>query len=115
MKDTIKRTYYQPRIVAPRQVREDLPCRLTRDTLNSMSDVSARELRNHGAEVLNRVLAGECLTVTRAGRPVAELRPLPQPGIDAATLLERWKNLPAVDPDSFRRDIDEGAFHIVRS
>jgi len=45
--------------------------------------------------------------VTRAGRPVAELRPLPRPGLDAATLLERWKNLPAVDPDRLRRDIDE--------
>jgi len=81
--------------------------RLTRDTLMTMSDVSVRDLRNHGGEVVNRVLAGECLTVTRAGRPVAELRPLPRPGIDAATLLERWKNLPAVDPDSFRRDIDK--------
>ena len=72
-----------------------------------MSNVSIRDLRNHGGDVVNRVLAGECFTVTRAGQPVAELRPLPRPGIDAATLLERWKNLPAVDPDSFRRDIDE--------
>ena len=72
-----------------------------------MSHVTVRDLRNHGGEVVKRVLAGECLTVTRAGRPVAELRPLPRPGLDAATLLERWKNLPAVDPDSFRRDIDE--------
>lgn len=72
-----------------------------------MSDITIRELRNHGGEVVNRVLAGERLVVTRAGRPVAELRPLPRPGVDAATLLERWKNLPAVDPDTFRRDIDE--------
>ncbi len=72
-----------------------------------MSNVNIRELRNHGGEVINRVLAGECLTVTRAGRPVAELRPLPGPGIDAATLLWRWRNLPQVDPDRFRRDIDE--------
>ena len=72
-----------------------------------MSHVTVRDLRNHGGEVVKRVLAGECLTVTRAGRPVAELRPLPRPSLDAATLLERWKNLPAVDPDSFRRDSDE--------
>ena len=72
-----------------------------------MTDVTIRELRNHGGEVVDRVLAGECLTVTRAGRPVAELRPLPPPGIDAATLLDRWQNLPAVDPDDFRRDVDE--------
>jgi len=80
---------------------------ITRDTIFGMSNVNIRELRNHGGEVINRVLAGECLTVTRAGRPVAELRPLPWPGIDAATLLGRWRNLPHVDPDRFRRDIDE--------
>ena len=72
-----------------------------------MSNVTIRDLRNHGGEVVKRVLAGECLIVTRAGRPVAELRPLPRPGLDAATLLERWKNLPAVDPNRLRRDIDD--------
>lgn len=72
-----------------------------------MSHVTIRDLRNHGGEVIDRVLAGESLTVTRSGRPVAQLRPLPRPGIDAATLLERWKHLPAVDPEQFRHDIDE--------
>lgn len=72
-----------------------------------MSSVTIRELRNQGAEVVDRVLAGECLTVTRSGRPVAELRPLPKPHLDSATLLDRWKNLPPVDPDTFKRDIDE--------
>lgn len=44
-----------------------------------MSDeVSVRELRNHTAAVLHRVEAGERLRVTVAGRPVAELGPLPQ-------------------------------------
>jgi prevent-host-death family protein len=43
-----------------------------------MSDeVSVRELRNHTAEVLRRVEAGERLTVTVDRRPVAELVPLP--------------------------------------
>ncbi len=43
-----------------------------------MSDaVSVRELRNHTAEVLRRVEAGECLRVTVDRRPVAELVPLP--------------------------------------
>lgn len=72
-----------------------------------MAEVTIRDLRNHGGEVVDRVVAGECLTVTRSGRPVAELRPLTRPGIDAATLLERWRNLPHVDPAAFRRDIDE--------
>ncbi|HET8976828.1 MAG TPA: type II toxin-antitoxin system prevent-host-death family antitoxin [Solirubrobacteraceae bacterium] len=43
-----------------------------------MSDeVSVRELRNHTAEVLRRVEAGERLRVTVDRRPVAELAPLP--------------------------------------
>lgn len=39
-------------------------------------DVSVRALRNHTAEVLRRVEAGEHLRVTVDRRPVAELRPL---------------------------------------
>ncbi len=72
-----------------------------------MGNVTIRELRNKGKAVVDRVLAGERLTVTRAGRPVAELRPLAKPGLDATTLLNRWQHLPAVDPDALRRDIDE--------
>lgn len=41
------------------------------------NDVSVRELRNHTAEVLRRVEAGERLRVTVDRRPVAELAPLP--------------------------------------
>lgn len=71
-----------------------------------MSTVSIRELRNHGGEVVKRVLAGESLTVTRAGTPVAELRPVRRSGLDRETLLHRWRRVPAVDPAAFRRDID---------
>lgn len=39
--------------------------------------VSVRELRNHTADVLRRVEAGERLSVTVDRRPVAELAPLP--------------------------------------
>jgi prevent-host-death family protein len=41
------------------------------------AEVSVRELRNHTAEVLRRVEAGERLRVTVDRRPVAELAPLP--------------------------------------
>ncbi len=44
----------------------------------SMEQVSVRELRNHTAEVLRRVEAGQRLQVTVDKRPVAELAPLPQ-------------------------------------
>jgi len=71
-----------------------------------MSTVSLRDLRNQGGKVLERVLAGESLTVTRAGIPVAELRPLRRPGLDRETLIERWRRLPPVDLVAFRRDVD---------
>lgn len=71
-----------------------------------MSSVSIRELRNKGGEVVDRAARGEAITITKAGVPVAELRGLPTRGVDAATLLERWRRVPSVDPDRLRRDID---------
>jgi prevent-host-death family protein len=41
-----------------------------------MADIAARELRNHTADVLRRVEAGEQVTITSRGRPVAELTPV---------------------------------------
>lgn len=55
---------------------------------------------------MDRAEAGEHLTVTRSGRPVAELRPLPRRALDASTLLERWRHLPIIDPVRLRSDID---------
>ena len=72
-----------------------------------MEEVTIRQLRNHGGEVVDRVQAGEQLTVTRSGRPVAELRPLPRRALDASTLLERWQHLPCIDPVRLRSDIDD--------
>ena len=72
----------------------------------SAPEVNIRELRNHGGEVVDRVAAGECLTVTRAGKPVAELRPLGRPAVPAEVLLERWRHLPHVDADRLREDLD---------
>jgi prevent-host-death family protein len=72
-----------------------------------MSEINVRELRNHGGEVLDRVARGETLTVTRAGVPVAELRPLARQPITARTLLTRWRRLPSVDPDALRDDLDQ--------
>lgn len=71
-----------------------------------MDTVTIRDLRNHGGEVVDRVLKGEVLVITRAGRPVAELKPLQRDAIDSATLLARWKHLPIVDPAQLRADVD---------
>ena len=71
-----------------------------------MGETTIRELRNHGGEVIARVAAGEHVTVTRDGAPVAELRPLPRRPLAAATVHERFKRLPPVDPIQFRADVD---------
>jgi prevent-host-death family protein len=71
-----------------------------------MDAVTVRDLRNHGGDVLDRVARGETLVVTRDGTEVAELRPVRRPHPSAATLVERRRHLPKVDPDELRRDID---------
>ena len=71
-----------------------------------MARVTIRELRNQGGEVVDRAARGEQITITRSGRPVAELRPLRAP-LSADALLERWRRVPAVDPVALREDIDE--------
>jgi prevent-host-death family protein len=71
-----------------------------------MAEVSVRDLRNHGGEVIDRVLRGERLTITRDGRPVAELHGLGRAPLPARVLLERWAKLPDVDPHKFREDLD---------
>lgn len=71
-----------------------------------MSEVSIRDLRNHGGEVVDRAAQGEQITITRAGRPVAELRAVSGSPLTAETLLERWRGLPRVDAAALRADID---------
>ena len=71
-----------------------------------MSHVTIRDLRNHGGDVIGRVLSGETIVITRSGVPVAELVPLPPEGLDAATLLSRWRTIAPMDVAAFRADID---------
>ncbi|HLG72101.1 MAG TPA: type II toxin-antitoxin system prevent-host-death family antitoxin [Chloroflexota bacterium] len=71
-----------------------------------MGTVSIRELRNRGGDVVGRVQHGEHITITRDGRPVAELRPVSLSKLSAAVFLERWRSLPMVDPDQLRADMD---------
>jgi prevent-host-death family protein len=71
-----------------------------------MREVAVRDFRNRGGEILSRVAAGEAMTVTRDGEPIAELRPLPRRPLAASILLQRWRRLPTVDPALLRADID---------
>jgi prevent-host-death family protein len=52
-----------------------------------MATIPQKELRNHVSEVLRRAEAGEEITITVAGRPVAQLGP---------TERRRWVNGPAL-------------------
>jgi prevent-host-death family protein len=54
-----------------------------------MSDVPSRDLRNHTAEVLRRVEAGERMRISVNRRPVAELVPLGRPRWTSGAALER--------------------------
>jgi prevent-host-death family protein len=83
----------------------DLTC-ITRDTVNHMIEVTIRELRNKGGDVVDRAARGERVIITRSGQPVAELRPM-RPSLTAEALIERRRNLPPIDPDRLRADIDE--------
>jgi prevent-host-death family protein len=79
---------------------------ITSDTLHPMGDVTIRELRNEGGDVVDRAARGERITITRSGTPVAELRPL-RPPLSAEAVLERARRLPPVDAASLREDVDE--------
>lgn len=71
-----------------------------------MDNVSVRELRNRGGQVLQRVADGETLVVTMDGQPIAELRPVIGRALSAETLLKRWRHLPPVDATKLREDLD---------
>jgi prevent-host-death family protein len=71
-----------------------------------MAEVSIRDLRNHGGDVVDRAARGEQITITRSGRAVAELRAVSHPPLSVEALLSRWHRLPRVDPAALRADID---------
>jgi len=70
-----------------------------------MTRVTIRELRNQGGEIVDRAARGERITITRSGKPVAELQPL-RPALSAEALVNRRRHLPSVDPAALRADLD---------
>ena len=72
-----------------------------------MDETSVGQLRKDADGIVDRVQAGESFAVTRAGQVVAELRPPRRRELDAATLLDRWRHVPSVDPKRFRADVDD--------
>ncbi len=71
-----------------------------------MAEATVRDLRNQGGHVLERVLAGERVTITRDGKPVADLVPIGRQRLTAEVLVDRFRSLPSVDPVLLRKDVD---------
>lgn len=69
-----------------------------------MATIPQKELRNNVAEVLRRAEAGEELTITVAGRPVAQLGPAPKRRWVQGEALKRVWDTPA--PEDFMRDLE---------
>lgn len=73
-----------------------------------MSEVASRELRNDTAGVLRRVDAGEEVTITTNGRPVARLIPVRHSGRRWLTRAEFLSRLAGAQADpAMGRDIRE--------
>jgi len=71
-----------------------------------VTEVTVRELRNKGGDILKQVEAGRSFIVTRDGDPVAELRPLDRQTLSREAIIERFKHVPLVDARRLRHDID---------
>jgi len=73
-----------------------------------MRTITQRELRNESAAVMDAVENGETITITRNGRPVAELRPITrrrEPSLDE--IQQQFATLPRMSYAGLRADIDE--------
>jgi prevent-host-death family protein len=69
-----------------------------------MATIPQKELRNSVGEVLRRAEAGERITITVSGRPVAELGPLrAHEWVPSAQLADLWATPP--DP-TLERDLE---------
>ena len=77
-----------------------------------MDQIAASDARTHLPRLLNRVARGESLTITRHGKPVARLVPLPDDRDRAkeavGRILERRKHLKRVPFVDLMATIHEG-------
>lgn len=75
----------------------------------SMPTIPQKELRNRVGEVLRRVEAGERLTVTVSGRPVAELAPIGRHRwVGGHALARVWRGPAPHDLDRDLERLDAG-------
>jgi len=71
-------------------------------------ELTQRELRNESGEIMRALDRGESFVVTRRGVPVGELKPIARRRrfVNTAELLESFKQLPPIDYEQFRADVD---------
>jgi prevent-host-death family protein len=70
--------------------------------------ITQRELRNESAAVMDAVESGETITITRNGRPVAELRPIHEAEAAPLDAIQNlFASLPSMSYEKLRTDIDE--------
>lgn len=77
----------------------------------SVARIGQRELRNDNAEIMRRVEAGESFTVTRNGKPIADLVPHRAERVrhrrSLGDLQARFRRLPAIDVARWNAERDE--------
>jgi prevent-host-death family protein len=73
-----------------------------------MSTHSVADAKNRLPELIDRALKGESVVITRHGRPVAELRPIPKPAGKVSAAALDW--LAARRVGAKPADEDAGAF-----
>jgi antitoxin (DNA-binding transcriptional repressor) of toxin-antitoxin stability system len=72
--------------------------------------IPQRDLRSDHAKVMDAMAGGETFIVTRDGEPVAELRPIQsvrKTFIRRQDLTRNSGRHVRIDPDQFRRDLDQ--------
>lgn len=58
-----------------------------------MGIVTAKQLKQHTGKWIKRLLAGERLTLTYRGKPVANIEPIPSKQRIEDSYLEIWKDI----------------------
>lgn len=84
-----------------------------------MTVIPQRDLRNHNAKIIERVIGGESFVVTRDGIPVADVIPhvvrAGPPRFVPAADLPTWAPLPATSVVQWDQDLhDDGLDHSLR-
>jgi prevent-host-death family protein len=74
----------------------------------AFQEITQRELRNDSGAIMRSVERGKSFTITRNGTPIGRLIPLRRRTfVPRDEVVAAFQSAPALDPERFRRDIDE--------